>query len=257
MNLGKGIRLIEGENKGRYPFCNCLLVNGCLIDTGAGKVLNEIKFHTVLNSHWHEDHIAMNCKAERVIVHELDAKAVESFEEFKRRYAIGEMVEIFVNFPFCRVSQTFKDGDSFDFGVSVEVIHTPGHSAGHCCFLVDGRILFLGDIDLSFPWYGCLDCNVTDFIKSIDKVKKLADEVEIAIPGHGSVVRGDELATKLENYKKTILERERKIEEFLKRGEDPVGKGVIYRKLPQPTEIFEHFERVMVEKHSQRLGLKF
>ena len=255
-NLGKGIKLIEGENGGRYPFSNSLLVNNCLIDSGAGRALEVIKFEVVINSHWHEDHIAKNCRAKKVFVHELDAEAVEDFDEFKRRYALGDWVKIFVNFDFCKVSETFKDGDRFDFGFEIEVIHTPGHSAGHCCFLVDGKILFLGDIDLSFPWYGCLDCDVTDFLNSIDRVKKLADEIEIAVPGHGKAVSGEDLEFKLESYKNIILEREKKIKGFLEKKEDPVSKGIIYRRLPEPKEVFESFERVMIEKHAQRFRNK-
>jgi|Deesub1362A_J573_1020465.scaffolds.fasta_scaffold09666_6 glyoxylase-like metal-dependent hydrolase (beta-lactamase superfamily II) len=254
--LGKGIRLIEGERGGRYPFSNSLLVNECLIDSGAGRVLEGLSFETVINSHWHEDHIAMNCRARKVMVHHLDSRAVEDFDEFKERYAIGDAIKLFVNFQFCEVDEVFDDGQNLDFGVEILPIHTPGHSVGHCCFLIDGRILFLGDIDLSFPWYGCLDCSVTDFLDSIEKIRKLADEVEIAVPGHGSVVRGDELASRLDNYKEIILERERRIKELLKSGKDPVGKGVIYRRLPEPVDVFRHFEKVMVEKHIERLRKK-
>ncbi len=41
-----------------------------------------------------------------------------------------------------------KDGQIFDLGDrKVEVLHTPGHTAGHCSFLYDReRILFSGDI---------------------------------------------------------------------------------------------------------------
>jgi glyoxylase-like metal-dependent hydrolase (beta-lactamase superfamily II) len=252
--FGKGIRLVKGENKGRYPYCNCLLINNCLIDSGAGRILDSIDFDVVINSHWHEDHISRNCKAKRVFVHESDAEAVENFDEFKRRYALGDLIKIFVNFEFCRVSEVFEDGQSFEFGVGIEVIHTPGHSAGHCCFLIDGRILYLGDIDLSSfgPWYGCIDSSVTDFLKSIGRIKKI-DGVEFAIPGHGSVVRGEELSERLEAYREIMLERERRIEEFLKRNENPVGRGIIYRRLPEPEEVFEHFERIMVGKHAERL----
>lgn len=142
----------------------------------------------------------------------------------------------------------FLDEDVLFFeGNEIEVIHTPGHSAGHCCFLINGDILFTGDIDLNFPWYGCIDSNLRDFLNSIDLLKKISPK--IAVPGHGKVVDGEDFETKLERYKSIILERDRKIREALTLGEDPVGKGIIYRRFPDPKEIYEFFERIMVEKH--------
>ncbi len=251
MKLCEKIRVIYGKDFGKYPQCNCVLIGkSCLIDSGA-EAVKELKVETILNSHWHEDHIAMNKIADVVYIHELDRDAVVSYEEFERRYGLGEFARFFVNFEFCDTVETFDDGDIFKFeGVEVEVIHTPGHSAGHCCFLLDGKILYLGDIDLtSFgPWYGCLDCDVSDFVKSIEKLEEMADDVYYAVPSHGKVV-GEGLAEKLKNYKKIIIDRDTKIKELAARGENPVGKGIIYRRFPEPREIYEHFEKIMVEKH--------
>ncbi|MHA1432095.1 MAG: MBL fold metallo-hydrolase [Candidatus Freyarchaeota archaeon] len=73
----------------------------------------------------------------------------------------------------------------------LQVLHTPGHSRGHCCFLLpEEKIVFLSDIDLtSFgPWYGALDSNVDDFIDSIEKLKRMS--FEIAVTSHkGEVFR--------------------------------------------------------------------
>lgn len=252
MEISDGIFLFYGRNHGKYPYANCILIkNDLLIDGGAEEVWN-LRPEVVLNSHWHEDHIAMNRVAKSVLAHRLDAKAVESYEEFKSRYGLGDLVETFLsvypNLSFRSVSATFEDGDALFFeGVEIEVIHTPGHSAGHCCFLINGEILFLGDIDLQFPWYGCLDSDVGDFLNSIELIKKISPKV--AIPGHGEIVKGEELESRLESYKEIVLERDRKIRELVAFGEDPVGKGVIYRRFPEPRQIYEHFERIMVKKH--------
>ncbi len=259
--LDKNVYLVEGENRGRYPFSNSILIkDSCLLDSGAGKGLRGLKVETIVNSHWHEDHIAKNCIADKVFAHELDAEAVENFEEFKDRYRLGELVKIFVNFEFCKVHEVFRDGDVLEFKSRVEVIHTPGHSAGHCCFLIDDRILYLADIDLSSfgPWYGCWDCDVDDFINSIKRIRRVIEEgVEIAVPGHGEVVRGnEEILRRLDIYLQTFFNREERIKEFVLSGEDPVGKGIFYKRLPEPKEVYEHFERIMIEKHMQRLGLK-
>ncbi len=252
----KKIRIIEAPNSGKYPLSHSLLIGkSCIVDTGAGEILRNFRVDWVLNTHWHEDHIAMNWIGEKVMAHHLDAEAIESYEEFKRRYGIGERVRLFVNFEFGSVYRTFEDGEQLEFdSIPVEVIHTPGHSAGHCCFVVNEKTLFLGDIDLtSFgPWYGCLDCDVRDFVLSI---KRLISEVEkrdidVAIPSHGNPVFGREnIVAKLKSYMDKIFERDKMIRDSLKAGEEPVGKGIIYWKLPEPREIFLHFEKIMVEKH--------
>jgi glyoxylase-like metal-dependent hydrolase (beta-lactamase superfamily II) len=42
--------------------------------------------------------------------------------------------------------ETFADGDVLDVPGSPRVIHTPGHTAGHCALLFEGkRVLFAGD----------------------------------------------------------------------------------------------------------------
>lgn len=53
---------------------------------------------------------------------------------------------------------------------------------------------------------------------------------KVAIPAHGEMVTGEELEMKLSEYENKILERDRKIREIIKAGEDPVGRGIIYRR---------------------------
>ncbi len=271
MKLSDHVYFVEGVNSGKYPFCNCLFIDdekSCLIDTGAGRIA-DLKPDLIINSHWHEDHVAKNSEFNaKICVHELDAEAVESYDEFKRRYDMpDELVKVFANFEFTEVDATFSDEDEFNLGdVVIRVIHTPGHSAGHCCFLVedDIKILFLGDIDLSSfgPWYGCLDCDVDDFVRSIKKISKIVEDenIEVAVPGHGDiVVGGDVIVKRLDAYLQKILERERKIIELTSKSfkvEEMVGKGIIYRKLPEPKPVYEHIEKIMIQKHLERLKVK-
>ena len=249
-------KIIEAPNSGKYPFSHSLIVGkSCIIDTGAGEKLASLRFDYVLNTHWHEDHIAMNRIGRKVLAHPLDAEAIESYEEFRERYGLGDLVKMFINFEFGSVYDVFEDEDEFEFdGVGVEVLHTPGHSAGHCCFVVNDEAIFLGDIDLtSFgPWYGCLDCDVRDFATSVKRLMKDVEsrDINLAIPSHGNPVYGKEnIIEALQKYLNKFCERDKKIKELAKSGVDPVGKGVVYRKLPEPREIYLHFEKIMVEKH--------
>jgi glyoxylase-like metal-dependent hydrolase (beta-lactamase superfamily II) len=260
--LDDGIFVIPGEKWGKYPSANCVYIEDVALIDGGAESAWQLNPEIILNSHWHEDHISMNSVAKKVYAHELDANAIESYEEFERRYGLGESVKLFLGlYPklgFRKVDEIIEDGQILKLGnKEVEVIHTPGHSAGHCCFLIEGRILFLADIDLTpfGPWYGCIDCDVQDFVDSIDRLIKIAEDVEVAIPAHGMPVAREELENRLSEYRMKIFERERRIRDAMESGIDPVGAGIFYRKLPEPVEIYKNFERIMVEKHMKRMKL--
>ena len=229
-------------------------------------MIKDVKADFVFNSHWHEDHITYNKHFNKICIHEQDSKALESYEEFKRRYGLSdELLSHFIYFEFSKVNVEFKDKDQFKLGKTmVKVIHTPGHSKGHCCFLIDDdnvKVIYLGDIDLtSFgPWYGCLDCNLDDFIESINKVMRIveSENVEIAVSSHREIVRGVEnIVGSLKNYLEKIAERENKILNLLineRKIEDLIGKGIIYKRFGEPKEAFEHFEKIMIKQHLDRL----
>lgn len=76
----------------------------------------------------------------------------------------------------------------------LEVLNTPGHSLGHCCFyLTESKILFSGDhvlasispnplLDLTMD--GKRRLAYVEYLDSIDKIASLS--VERAFPGHGT-----------------------------------------------------------------------
>jgi glyoxylase-like metal-dependent hydrolase (beta-lactamase superfamily II) len=71
-------------------------------------------------------------------------------------------------------------------GLDIEVIHTPGHTPGHCCFLVEGR-LFSGD-HLFAGSIGRTDLpggDLPELLESMrSKILPLPDETAV-YPGHG------------------------------------------------------------------------
>jgi glyoxylase-like metal-dependent hydrolase (beta-lactamase superfamily II) len=282
VRVSKHVFLIKGENEGKYPFCNCLLIDDrikCLIDSGAGVSrimgIGVENVDYLINSHAHEDHTFLNAlfKNVHVCCHENDAAAVESVEELKKRYGqpnseIYSLMDYFLNalnYKPSRVSLRLKDNDELSFGdVKLRVIHTPGHSIGHCCFLIDDcgiKIIHLSDIDLtSFgPWYGCLDCDVDMFINSINKIIKLVEvmNINIATSSHKEVVIGnEEIKARLKEYLNKIFSREAEILKLLNTErsiDDLVGRGLIYSRFPEPKLAYMVFEKVMIEKHIERL----
>jgi glyoxylase-like metal-dependent hydrolase (beta-lactamase superfamily II) len=132
------------------------------------------------------------------------------------------------------VDFTLRDGDRIPFdGKELEVIHTPGHSSGHCCFLLRPEgVLFTGDHILGMGTSIVVppDGDMTLYMDSL--VELLSYPVQIICPGHGPVVwNGRE---KIEEYIEHRKERERAILEGVRSGirrtEDLVAK--IYTDVP-------------------------
>lgn len=80
---------------------------------------------------------------------------------------------------------TYADSDVFDLGGRrLVVVHTPGHSPGHCCFyeperkyLYSGDLIYRGRLDAFYP--------TTDprlFFQSVKRVRSMA--VSRILPGH-------------------------------------------------------------------------
>lgn len=249
VEIADSVLFIGGENGGQYPFSNSVLIDDeveVLIDTGMGpnsaaRVAEEKRIDLVLNSHGHRDHTACNhlFKDAEICSHKLDALAIRSRGS--------------------RVDFEFEDGHVFDLGsVELEVVHTPGHSAGHCCFSIPSEgFVFLSDIDLSpfGPWYGGSDSDIDQFIRSIRRIRKIG--FEVAVSSHRGIVRGREtIGGRLDGYLNKIFEREKRLMEFLGKErtlDEIVGQSIIYGKSPEPKAVYERFEKIMIEKHLERL----
>ena len=85
--------------------------------------------------------------------------------------------------------KTFQDNEKICLGnITIEVLHTPGHSPGSVCFYINKEnLLFSGDTlfqgsfgNVSFPL-----SNPKDMKKSLQKLSLLPKET-LVIPGHGN-----------------------------------------------------------------------
>lgn len=80
-----------------------------------------------------------------------------------------------------------NDGDKIPFGEkSIEIIHTPGHTSGSCCYIIDD-ILFSGDT-LMAGSMGRTDFptgNDDEIIESLRRIKNLKGDYKVYC-GHGS-----------------------------------------------------------------------
>ena len=186
---------------------HCYLLCGrdraVLIDTGLG--VSDIRSIvdgltvlpvTVLTTHVHWDHIGGHRLFERIAVHEEERDWIAGhfplpLEEVKKQLTKGpcafpedfsiEAYRLFQGEP----QILLHDGDCFDLGGrTVRVLHTPGHSPGHCCFYEpERRYLYSGDL----IYKGCLDAfyPTTDPRLFYESVKSLTDlDITRVFPGH-------------------------------------------------------------------------
>jgi len=85
--------------------------------------------------------------------------------------------------------RTFDDGDVLRLGggIAVEVLHTPGHTPGSCCFRVEGdALIFSGDLVFAGT-VGRSDFANSDpaaMRRSLERFMTLPDELDV-LPGHG------------------------------------------------------------------------
>ena len=74
-------------------------------------------------------------------------------------------------------------------GMSMEVIHTPGHTPGSCClYFREEKVLFSGDT-LFQGSIGRTDFpggSMSEMSRSLNRLKELPDDLKV-IPGHGGV----------------------------------------------------------------------
>ncbi|MBN1802726.1 MAG: MBL fold metallo-hydrolase [Candidatus Lokiarchaeota archaeon] len=269
----QNIYYIEGKKNGRYPYSNSFLVGDYIVDTGISpERINElkkrVKITNVLLSHWHEDHISGNqfFKNARFSCHPADKSVVEDISKMTNHFEMhnptsedfyGEVMRM-LNCQNTKVNSTFSDNDIFYINdeLHLQVIHTPGHTAGHCCFLEqNSRIVFLADIDLTKfgPWYGALDSSVVDFENSILKLINMP--FDYAFTSHGSLIEGnDHIKTMLEAYLSIIYERDDTIlsnlsERIPTNPKQMSGKNIIY-KTYSISKIYEIFaEEIMLQYH--------
>lgn len=186
---------------------HCYLLCGqnksVLIDTGLG--VSNIKEIVdcltnlpvmVVTTHIHWDHIGGHKYFDNIAVHEMEkdwlagrfslplqvAKSNLSNPpcQFPADFNIGDY-RIFQGTP----QRVLRDNNWLDLGGrKIRVVHTPGHSPGHCCFYEPGRnYLYSGDL----IYKGCLYAfyPTTDPVLFYKSVKMVQDyNIERVLPGH-------------------------------------------------------------------------
>ena len=289
------VTVLFGEKQGKYPQGNSLLIRGSretvLIDPSLGVIPRRHSLPPIdrlLFSHCHEDHISGAYLFPEIPwhFHELDLPGIQSLEAMMAIYGFPEpthsyfskqVVEQF-HFKARPDAEGFRDGDVFDLGgVRVHVIHAPGHTRGHCCFLIesglnpdsspdsnrdwdrdsgpDERFLFLGDIDLSSfgPYYGDAWADLEDFERTLERLRG----IEARWYGtfhHIGVLDREAFLDRLARFVSAIGRREQGLLSYLAEAHDLdeiAAQNFVYSRGKIPTS--DAAERRSMIQHVERL----
>lgn len=234
-----------------------------LSESEFNKALTEINvkisdIDLILSTHWHVDHssrawyIKEKSNAE-FLIHRDEKPLVESlekrienlgnFRDDEEFFTSWKTIMKYWDYRECEVSSVFKEGDIIDIGEScLKVIHTPGHTDGHCSFelLNNGeKILFAGDMSpKEYPWYGYIAGSVDDYIKSLERLKN--EDWDVILSGHYKIYKKSGIDI-LKLYEKKI--------EFLK-SRDEVIIGHIKNGCSTIDELIRHNVTSILNKES-------
>jgi glyoxylase-like metal-dependent hydrolase (beta-lactamase superfamily II) len=86
-------------------------------------------------------------------------------------------------------------------GPRVRILEHPAHSPGHAALLIEERrVLVAGDMlsDVLVPMFDDTDEPIENYLVGLGVLEGVADDVEVVVPGHGSVGDADQLRARIE-----------------------------------------------------------
>jgi glyoxylase-like metal-dependent hydrolase (beta-lactamase superfamily II) len=157
----------------------------------------------ILLTHAHVDHAGGAARVAArtgatLQTHEVEAEHLRAGTTpgYNRHNPIGLLLDLWrPKLEVCEVGATYRDGELLDVAGGLRVLHTPGHTPGHCSFLHEPTgVLITGDSMFNFldrtTWSFAFFCTDPEMAK--DTAERLGDaEYEIAAFTHGPEMRGN------------------------------------------------------------------
>lgn len=205
-----------------------------LIDTGVKSdnslrdVVSKItdKPVIVLHTHAHFDHIGNSSRFSDVRLHEKEALVAKAHSDKNYLFQlcktdinalflflVKKRAEKMFTFDFPKNYMAFSDGDTIDLGGrTLEIIHTPGHTPGSCCFLDrTNKLLFSGDTCCNWGVLLHIEfCeSVQVFLQSMNKLCDLeaSRAFTVNLPGHHAYPAQEGLPQKYKKCAESILDK--------------------------------------------------
>lgn len=173
--------LVSDEDSGE-----CILIDPAGDEGRLVRLLqqNGLRLRYIVNTHGHADHTCGNAGLQAatgaaIVMHEFD-------DAFFSRPENQEFARI-MGFPLSPPANVrVQDGEELSFGsITMRFLHTPGHTPGGCCILIDGN-LFTGDT-LFVGAVGRTDLPSASFEQLMDSLKNTVMTLPpetIVWPGH-------------------------------------------------------------------------
>lgn len=157
-------------------------------------------------------------------------------------------------------AQLVRDGDEIEIGaLRLRIIHTPGHTPEHICFLVtdtvtsemplglvSGDFLFVGDVgrpdllERAAKVEGTMESSARDLLQSLQRLKDLPDYLQVW-PGHGA---GSACGKSLGSLPQTTLGFERLYNPALQQASEAAFVEWILKDQPEPPPYFARMKQL-------------
>jgi glyoxylase-like metal-dependent hydrolase (beta-lactamase superfamily II) len=276
-----GLVFLPGPNKGKYPHCHSLYVEGdrILIDPASdrerlARLKDEEGVDEVWLTHWHEDHFAHLDLFEdaRLSIHALDEPPLGNIETFMDWYGMDRQADenlrntwkplILEQFHFTprKPHRLFSGNEEITLPScgKVKVIHAPGHTPGHCAFYFeDFSLLCTADYDLTpfGPWYGDPGSSMKDTAASVRALSQL--NAKWVMTCHETGLFENPPESLWTDYTLVIQRREEALVTFLATGpktmQQIVEQWIVYKKRREPIEFYSWGEKATMTKHLEAL----
>ncbi|MGB6836541.1 MAG: MBL fold metallo-hydrolase [Dehalococcoidia bacterium] len=217
---------------------------GALIDAGFAddqsldarlaylKDLPGLRLRYIVLTHHHYDHSSAahrlrEATGARIVMHRLEEPLIREAAGDVPQDLPGEARFFREEAARAVPDEVVDDGDTFRVGgVTLRLVHTPGHTAGHICpFLEEERVLFAGDnvqglgtTAIPPPPHG----DMATYIDSLRKMQSL--DAALICCGHGPPVR--EAKRKLQELIDHRRERDEQILALIAEGKDTLKRIV-------------------------------